>query len=146
MKFAVKITLGDIVNHMLDPMQLQLLCQPQLVCRIMMLGWLILARTNEVVFYIPTKLCAMFGVLQENWIPTKLCAMYGVLQENWNTAKVGTESVCICTACTQWPTECCELAHNALRRELTGVASILATCFNKDNSYSTPWIRPEHTL
>ena len=62
-----------------------------------------------------------------------------------NTAKVGTRHTCTHAVCTRWPSECCDPGHNALRREPTGVATIVATCLekvsnnnnnNKSNLYS----------
>ena len=46
-----------------------------------------------------------------------------------NTAKVGTRDTCTHAVCAHLPMEHCEPAHSMLRREPTGVASILATCF-----------------
>ena len=39
--------------------------------------------------------------------------------------------VCTSAVCTRRPMECCELGRNTLRRELTGVVTIVATYFEK---------------
>ena len=49
-----------------------------------------------------------------------------------NTVKVvGTDYTCTYVVCTRCCMEHCKLAHSALRRELMGVTSILATCLEK---------------
>ena len=59
-----------------------------------------------------------------------LWSLFGGWQENKHTVKVGTRSTCTHAVGTRQPTECCEPAHNVLRREPMGVASVF-TCFEK---------------
>ena len=61
-----------------------------------------------------------------------------------NTVKAGTHRTCTHTVCNRRPTEHCKPGCNALRREPTGVATILATCFEtvKPNKSQIKTIRP----
>ena len=52
----------------------------------------------------------------------------GVWLGNTNIVKVGTCGTCTYTVCIPRPMERGKPAHSSLRRELTGIASILAKC------------------
>ena len=111
----------------------------------MLVGWFKLKLTNEVAFNVVTKLSNDVDRMEScSW-----WSLFGVWLENTNTVEVSTGGTCTNAVCTRRPAE----SGSTLRREPTGVASMLTTCFEKVKSASICLVishvtthRPRNTL
>ena len=68
-----------------------------------------------------------------------LWSLFGVSWENMNTVEVGTCRTCTHAVCSRLPTKRCEPGRNVLRRELTGLVTIVAACFEIVKSPPCYW-------
>ena len=71
-------------------------------------------------------------------------SLLGVWRENTSTVEVGTSGSSTHAVCKRHPVEHCKPACKVLRRELEGVASILAMCSKNVNPLPTFCIWQSH--